>query len=546
MAASADQMTAAFQGFSHLTLARQIGLIVGFAASVALAVSIALWAREPNYALLYANLAERDTAQVAEALNRASIPYRLDPASGGVMVAASKLHEARIQLAQQGLPRAAGFGFELMEKDQGLGTSRLVETARYHRALEGELARSISTLTSIESARVHLALPAQSVFVRDRRKPTASVLVNLFSGRALDETQVAGIVHLVASSIPDLEPESVTIVDGRGRLLTTPQAGAGGMAMSGQQLDYVRRLEETYVRRIIEIISPIVGAGAVQAQVSAKVDFSQVERTSESYDPEFSVLRSEQISEDVSGDAMSTGAPGALVNQPPAGGVIAPEAGAAAETTTSSGTKSTRSTRNFEVDRTVSHVREATGNVKRLSVAVVVDDRTQVNEAGEVERTPLTQEDLDRITTLVRDAVGFDAMRGDSLNVINASFKQEPVVDETVVEVPIWQQAWVYEVLKYLGAAIALAVLFFGVLRPVLSGLARQGERSGGGQMALPEGMTPEQMMMQHAQGPGMLAGPGSRGRTSEEFLNTARQMVQEDPKRVAQVMKTWVATDGG
>lgn len=545
MAANANLLTNSFQGLSRLPMARQVGLMLGFAASVTLAISIILWAREPNYALLYANLAERDTGEVAQSLAQAAIPHRLDPMTGGVVVPASRLYEARIHLAQQGLPRTAGFGFELLEQEQGLGTSRLVETARYHRALEGELARSISTLSGVEGARVHLAMPKQSVFVRDRTKPSASVLLNLFSGRTLDETRVAGIVHLVASSIPELEPDRVTVVDQRGNLLTASAGGFGTMAMSGQQLDHVRRIEEAHVRRILEIVSPIVGAQAVRAQVAADVDFSQIERTSESFDPEFAALRSEQMAEDISGSGGAGGIPGALTNQPPPAGAV----GMNAQVPETRGSSSRRSTRNYELDRTVSHIREASAAVRKLSVAVVVDYREQISEEGAVERVPLTQEELDRITTLVRDAVGYDGGRGDSLNVINASFKPEVMQDVEVLEIPIWQQAWFYEALKYLGAGAALLVLFFGVLRPILKNLAGQGEASSREtRMALPPGgEAASGEATSEGQVPGMLEGPGSKKRrTHEEHLEAARQMVQEDPKLVAQVVKTWVTADGG
>ena len=543
-----------FRGLASLPLERQIGLIVAAAAAVTLVVSLVLWLTRPTYVVLYPNLPERESAQVMEALDRTGVPYRLDPASGVLQVPARQLHEARLKLATEGLPKASGFGFELLEKDQGLGTSRLIEDARYQRAIEGELARSIATLDSVESARVHLAAPRQSVFVRERTRPTASVLINLYAGRSLDEARVAGIVHLVASSIPDLDPENVTVVDQRGRLLTQPHSHVDGLVATGQQLDFTSRLEEGYVRRIMDIISPIVGSDAIRAQVAADLDFSRVERTMEVYDPERSVVRSEQISEDERRDRGMMGVPGALTNQPPEAGVIG-EFDEALERAEQPSSSSRRSVRNFELDRTVSHIREAPGSLRRLSVAVVVDYRERPNAEGVLERAPLSEEEMARITTLVREAVGFDAERGDSVNVINASFR--PVeIPEPLPEPPLWQEPWVTDLAKTLLAVIMVLVLALTVVRPLLRSLAERGvasreqeeylarlalteegeaEADGAGPAGLGRETTPK-----------ALAGPTAADRSYENNLETARNIVREDPRRVAQLMKNWMASDGG
>ncbi|TVP92786.1 MAG: flagellar basal body M-ring protein FliF [Thioalkalivibrio sp.] len=551
MATSLAVINDQFRGLASLPLERQIGLIVALAAALTLVVSLVLWLTRPNYVVLFPNLPEQESAQVLEALEQSGVPFRLDPVSGAVQVPAGQLHEARLKLATEGLPKASGFGFELLEKDQGLGTSRLMEDARYHRAIEGEMARSISTLDSVESARVHLALPRESVFVRERSRPTASVLVNLYAGRSLNEGRVAGIVHLVSSSIPDLDPENVTVVDQRGRLLTQPQSHMDGLAGSGQQLDFTRRLEEGYVRRIMDLISPIVGSDAIRAQVAADVDFSRVERTTEAYDPERSAVRSEQISEDERRDRAMMGVPGALANQPPEVGVIG-EFGEAEGGQGQPGSVSRRSVRNFELDRTVSHIREAPGNVRRLSVAVVVDHQERPNAEGAVERGPLSEEEIARITTLVREAVGFDAERGDSVNVINASFR--PVeIPEPLPEAPLWQEPWVMDLTKTVLAVIMVVVLALTVVRPLLRSLAERGAAS------RPEGESLARLALTDegedgtGEAPGLgqeahkaLAGPQAATRSFENNLETARNIVREDPKRVAQLMKNWMASDGG
>jgi flagellar M-ring protein FliF len=532
------------RGFSRMPLERQIGLIVALAAAVTLVASLFMWLTRPAYTPLYPNLNDQDSAQVADALARNGIRYRLE--GGTVMVPARDMHEARLKLATEGLPRASGFGFELLEKDQGLGTSRLIEDARYHRAIEGELARSIATLNSVESARVHLALPRQSVFVRDRAKPSASVLLNLYAGRTLDENRVAGIVHLVASSVPELDAENVTVVDQRGRLLTSPAGGgADGLAASSHQLDFTRRVEESYVRRIMEILTPIMGGDAVRAQVAADLDFSRIERTTEAYDPEFTVLRSEQISEDESrGNNATGGVPGALTNQPPEAGVVTENGGVNAEALVSN-SSSRRTVRNYEVDRTISHIREAPGSLRRLSVAVVVDHRQETNPQGQMQRVPLTDEEMERINTLVREAVGFDARRGDSVNVVNASFRPTDV-PEALPEPPIWEEPWVVDLAKTILAVIMVLVLALTVVRPLLRSLAEKGAAAQREDqlryMALESGEAVPGLE-HHPQG--ALPGPARKNQSYEANLETARGLVREDPKRVAQMMKTWIATDG-
>ncbi|MFO8003261.1 flagellar basal-body MS-ring/collar protein FliF [Thioalkalivibrio sp.] len=535
------------RGLANLPLERQIGLILAIAAFVTLVVTLVLWLTRPSYVVMYPNLPENESARVVEALERNGLRYRLDPGSGAVQVASSQLHESRLKLATEGLPKASGFGFELLEQDQGLGTSRLIEDARYHRAIEGELARSVATLDSVESARVHLALPRQSVFVRDRTQPTASVLVNLYAGRSLDESRVAGIVHLVSSSIPDLEPENVTVVDQRGRLLTRPSGGLDGLAASGQQLDFTRRLEETYVRRIMEIISPIVGADALRAQVAADLDFSRVERTTEAYDPDSTAVRSEQVSEDESRGQGMLGVPGALTNQPPEAGVLEGPDAAPDNGRDAPGSSSRRTVRNFEVDRTISHVREAPGGLRRLSVAVVVDYRERLNEEGVMERVPLDEAEMERINTLVREAVGFDAARGDSVNVINASFRAVET-PAPLPEPPVWQEAWVMDLAKTILAVIVVLILALTVVRPMLRSLAQRGSAARREQMALPRGGVAddaEEGLSIGTTSRGALPGPVPGQRNYDSNLETARGMVRDDPKRVAQLMKTWIAGDG-
>lgn len=523
---------------------RQIGLLVGAAAGIALIAVVLLWAHEPSYGLLYGSLADKDAGQVVDALRQAGIPYKLDEGSGAVMVPASQVRDARLKLAAQGLPNSSGIGFELLDKEQGFGTSRFLETARYQRALAGELSRTIMGLANVQEARVHLAIPKQSSFLRDREVPSASVMVKLLPGRNLQEGQVAAIAHLVASSVPGLSTERVTVVDQRGNLLTAKDQSRD-MALTASQFEYTRRLEETYVKRIRDILAPIVGVDGVRAQVVADLDFTITEKTQEIFNPDMPAVRSEQTIEEQNRGMAAGGIPGALTNQPPGAGTTVPPGpqGTADAGPTS---LSRSATRNYELDKTISHTRLASPMVRRLSVAVVVDDRQGVNEEGEPARIPLSEAELARITSLVKDAVGFSAQRGDSVNVINASF-QAPVELEPMPEPPFWEQPWMMDVLKWLLGGVAVLLLLFGVLRPVLRSLAQ----SGAGHMGQPqleglpglEGLPEiaEDRVSLTAEKAERLAAPDEY----EERLNIARQMAVQDPKRVAQVVKNWVASDG-
>jgi flagellar M-ring protein FliF len=543
-----ENLNQQFRGLNSLPVLRQVGLLVGLAASVAIGVAVVMWARDPSYSVLFAGLADRDAAAVMQALEQSAIEYKLDHRTGTLMVPARQVHDARIRLATQGLPKTTGTGFELLEGDQGLGTSRLIETARYHRAIEGELARSIMSLSSVQSARVHLAIPKDSVFIRNRTKPSASVLVDLYSGRSLSEEQVAGIVHLVASSVPDLETEQVTVVDQKGRLLTGGRSDTAELGLRSDRLRYAQRLEEMYTQRIQDILAPIVGLSGVRAQVTADIDFNVVETTSEVYTPDPTSVRSEQIDENQRRADAVGGVPGALTNQPPEGGVIAEGEGVLADGTTPTPLSSSRRvTRNYELDRTISHTRVAPGTIRRLSVAVVVDHRLV-----EGELQPLPEEELQRINTLVREAVGFSAERGDSVNVLNVSFKAEEAAEQAVEAqaAPIWKEPFVWDIGRQVLGALGVLFLILFVLRPVLKSLAERGKGAPAmAQVAFPPGTVPpglpqgEDRLSLSGGQPAALAAPGVGG-SYEDQLGAARKMVGEDPKRVAQVVKTWVAAD--
>jgi flagellar M-ring protein FliF len=392
-------------------------------------------------------------------------------------------------------------------------------------------------LQSVERARVHLAIPKRSVFVRDKNKPRASVVLTLFSGLRLDDERLAGIVHLVASSVPGLQADNVTVVDQGGRLLTAND-DTGSMAGSAKQLTYTRKIESDYVKRIEDILVPIVGEQGVRAQVSADLDFTVVESTTESYQPDNRAVRSEETFEESSTGTGTAGVPGALSNQPPPAGTTVP--GEAGEEQSSPLNSTRRATRNYELDRNISHTRTAPGAVKQLSVAVLVDYRTQADETGATERVQLTNDEMQRITDLVKEAVGFSEEREDSIKVTNIPFKVVDEVGEALPPVPIWKQPWIGGVVKQAMGGILVLIMVFGVLKPVLRTLAVKPAAVPG---ALPPGQAGQPQMAGDDRM--SLAGQQGAGMTPEQQFGMARSMIENDPRRGAHVVKDWVASDG-
>ena len=519
-------------------------LLIGVAAAVAAGVGVVLWSKEPTYGLLYGNLGQQDSAQIVQALQANSIPYKLD-GNGAITVPADRVHDARLQLAGQGLPEGDG-GFAVMSKDPGFGVSQFMEGARYQHALETELARTISNLQPVEAARVHLALPRQSAFVRDRRAPSASVFLQLKPGRRLESEQTTAIVNLVASSIPELEATQVTVVDQKGRLLSSPDSHDEFSARS-RQLDMARDMEERYTQRIEELLTPLVGAGRVRAQVVADVELSTTEEAREQYKPDSQVVRSEQTAEEASRNgAGPQGIPGALTNQPPTPGValppgVAPGAqnGAQAAPGTTAATTpappdntSKQATRNYEIDRTIAYTRKPAGRLRRLTVAVLVDNLRTPGEDGKIIETELAPQQLEDMTRLVKDAVGFDEARGDSVNVVNASFIGE-VVPEEIQPEPIawWQRPLLRDIAKLLAGLIVLLALVFTVLKPLIRGLLAP-PRPAYVPPALPDGMAAAGNV------------PGVVPMDYDSQISQARSLVSQDPARVAQVVRTWVGKD--
>lgn len=518
---------------------RQVLLLIGIAASVAAGFAIFFWSQSPGYTQLFSDLDTADTGQVAETLRAADIPVRIDTNRGTVLVPEGRLHDARLELAGQGLPAGLSAGMDQIQEQNSFGVSQFMEGARYQYALESELARTISNIGAVRDARVHLALPKRSAFIREQKSASASVLLTLFRGRALEPGQASSIVHLVASSVPNLTTQNVTLIDQQGRLLSS-QADEWNDVQTLNQFKHTQRLEDNYKRRIEDLLSPLLGPGRIRAEVVASLDFTVTEETREAFDPQNTVVRSEQINEERRDESETdaAGVPGALSNQPPedVGAVDANAAETGAETTVNS---SISATRNFEVDRTISRTRPQSGTIQRLSIAVLIDD-SPMEGAEEGTESSLTAEDIERYTSLVKEAVGFDESRGDTVAVVNAAFRELPAV-EPPEEPAFWEKPALRDALKQGAGVLLVLVLGFGVVRPMLKSLVSANMASSGHYIAAGGNSSAAGMgMAQLAPGGATPIPPPSY----DEKVAAAKNITGHDPARVAAVVRKWVTTD--
>ncbi len=526
----------------------RLPLMAAAALAVAALAALWLWSRAPDFRILYGNVSDRDGGAIITALQQMNVPYRFAEGGSAVMVPADKVAEVRLRLASQGLPKGGTVGFELMD-NQKFGTSQFAEQINYQRALEGELARSITSISAVESARVHLALPKPSLFVRDQKKPSASVVLTLHRGRVIDEAQVQAIVHLVSSSVAELSPKSISVVDQQGNLLTSPAAARG---LDGSQLRYVQEVEQAYTRRIEAILQPLLGAGNVHAQVAAEIDFSIVEATDEKYrpnqEPGSAAVRSQQSSESAQQAGLApAGVPGALTNQPPATPTApivrppdAPRAEGQLQMSTElaslggarGGNLRRDATTNYEVDRTLRHVQQAPGAVRRVSVAVVVNHRDVTDAQGKRVAKALTPAELDQLRNLVKEAMGFSAERGDSLNVVNSAFAGE----RAGPELPVWKQPENIALAKSAGWYLLLALLglyaWLAVVRPLLR---KHLQPVPAAELPDPGAIAVATEQEQAA------AEEGSAARHADN-LQYAREIASKEPLMVAVLLKNWMA----
>ena len=562
------------EAFNRLSEQQKILLMVAVAALVAVIVGSILWSRQPDWKVLFSNLNEKDGGAIVAVLEAQNIPHKYSD-GGSLMLPAERVHEVRLKLASQGLPRGGMVGFELME-NQKFGTSQFAEQVNYQRGLEGELARTIQSIAAVQSARVHLAIPKPSVFVREEQKPTASVMLNLYPGRSLDSGQIAGIAHLISSSVPQLPISNVSVIDQNGSLISQLKSKLMEAGLDPTQIKYVRETEDGIIKRIEDILKPVLGIDNFKVQVAADLDFSQSEQTAESYrpnnTPESATIRSQQNNETANVNQSAGGVPGALTNQPPvpatapltqpatgtapaqpakpgdaqgrinAAGVTAPLNAAGQPISTSK-----NATTNYEVDKTVRYTKQAMGNIRRLSAAVVVNHRREIGKDGQPVNKPLPDTEMKQINELVREAMGFSRERGDTISVANAPFT---AIDRDENGLPLWKDpdniAYAKELFKYLVIAAIIAFLYFKIIQPLLKTM-------------FPPPPKPEEHLSSE-EGTGRMGGGGSGetfGEAGEEGatevridhyavkVQKARDVAQADSKAVANIIKDWMGANG-
>jgi flagellar M-ring protein FliF len=519
---------------TSLNIVRQLGLMLILAAAIALGTAVVMWSRDADMSVLYPNLSPSDSSAVLGVLEQGAVPYELDPRSGLIMVPTDQVQQLRLQLASQGLPRTNASGFDMLYEESTLGTSNFLEQARYNRALEQELVQTIKLIRGVRDVRVHLSIPKQSTFLRSGNKASASVMLDVAPGQIVNDNQIAGIAHLVASGVAGLDTDNVSIVDQKGTLLSRRKNSE--FAVSSEHLQYTRNLEAEYTQRILDILTPVIGEGRVRAQVTADLDFTTIETTEESYDPAAVVLRSEQVSDESRGQAPSP-QPGALSANPPDlqpdGSVQAATPNAATPTQQSR----TNATRNYEIDKSISYIRSVPGGIKRLSVAVLVDmpavGSTQ-GDAAATDAVAIDAEKLARLTTLVKDTIGFSEARGDSVNVVSERFTASPLFAEEATT-PIWQEAWVPGLMKQLAATAVVLLLIFAVLRPALKSVVVQP----GKQVVMPQNFDPVKLASPETP----TKQPAGKN-DYDQNLTLAQSLVEQEPARAARMISEWVAND--
>ena len=540
----------AVEEMNQATNQSQIGskllLIAASAAVIAVMVVVWLWSKQPDYRILFSNYSDKDGGAIVAALEQMNVPFKFSDGGSAILVPAEHVHEARLKLASQGLPKGGNVGFELLE-NQKFGVSQFVEQVNFQRALEGELEKSIQSVDAVDVARVHLAIPKSSVFVRDQLKPTASVLLNLRGGRTLDNRQVSAIVHLVASSVPELPAENVTIVDQNGNLLSDTSKQDGQDHIDPSKLKYIEELQRKIAQRVESIITPIVGANNVRAEASAEIDFSTVEQAAESYKPNQKpddiVVRSTQTNESQNTNTSTGGVPGALSNQPPAPATAPltsndPNAAGGANGTPSSSQRS--ATTNYEVDKTIRYVQQPMGNIKRLTVAVVVNHKSVVGKDGKTTTRALTDAEKTQISDLTKQAMGFDEDRGDKISVVNSPFASE--TPEVIKPDPLWKQPGAInlakDLLKYLIGIFIILMIYKKLLKPMVTKLVTPPPP--------PELPAPAKLESQQGElvtlsdGTQTLALPAKQ-RGYQQNLEATKQIAKDNPKLVANVVTAWV-----
>lgn len=525
---------------------------LGGLAVIAVLVMLGMGARQGDYRVLFANLSERDGGPIIEKLAQMNVPYRFADGSGTLLVPADKVHELRLKLSAAGLPKGSINGYELLDKTP-FGQTQSQEHSNLKRALEGELTRTIQSLASVQAARVHLALPQQNGFFREQQKPSASVVLNLHPGRTLEATQLAGIVHLVSASVPELSPKAVSVLDGNGALLTNAPEANSAQGLDAHQVQYLRDVEATHLKRVLQLLEPVVGRENLRATVSADVDFSQTESTAEEFKPNqgadasiaVRAVRSEESSQP--GSTTPAGVPGAATNQP-AAAATAPVTGSAqalkgAQGGAAGGNGRKEQETRYEIDKKVSVTRQASGVVKRLNAAVVVNHRTSKDAKGKSSTVPLTPEELDKLTALVQQGIGFNKERGDSVRVINAPFHSEAL--PPIEALPWWKETWVQDLARQAAMPAALVLvgltLVMAVIRPALKSAfvpPPPAAAADGGALNV---VVDDDNNLPAVPGAGDPKRLSLLGPAPPPSLEGVRELARQNPAAVANVLRGWV-----
>jgi flagellar M-ring protein FliF len=527
----------------------QAGAVLGVVALLALLAVMFNGARESDYRVLFPNLTDKDGGAVIERLAQMNVPYRFLDGGGTILVPSGRVHELRMKLASAGLPSGAAggsAGYELLDKNN-FGQTQGQERMKMQRAIEGELTTTIQSLESVRTARVHLALPQQNGFFREQQKPSASVVLTLQAGRTLDRSQVAGIVRVVSGSVPEMAAKAVSVVDSTGTLLSGSGDEEAAMGLDSQQLQYRREVEAGYLKRVQALLEPVLGRDNLRASVTADIDFSQVMQTAEAYSPNQGDAAAkgsvrEQRSEESSqpGSATPSGVPGATSNQPPVpaqapiNGQAQALQGAGGAAAAGASTRREAATR-FELDKTVTVTRASVGNVRRLSAAVVVNHRSVTDAKGKTSTQPLSDQEIEQLTALVQQGIGFNAQRGDVVKIVNAPFRVEAV--PPVEETPIWQQPWLLDLLKTAIAPAALAlvalVIVFKLIKPALAAV-----------LAPPPAPEPGSQIDEVVDDPEPIPIETLPALQAPQYLNkleAARALAKQNPAAVASIVRGWV-----
>ena len=560
------------EAFNRLGEQQKIIFMVAVAALVAVVVGGILWSKQPDWRVLFSNLNEKDGGAIVAILEAQNTPHRYSD-GGALLVPADRVHEVRLKLTTQGLPRGGLVGFELME-NQKFGTSQFAEQVNYQRGLEGELARTIQSISAVQSARVHLAIPKPSVFVREEQKPTASVMLNLYPGRTLDNAQIAGIGHLISSSVPQLPMGNVAIIDQNGALLSQLKSKLTEAGLDPAQLKYVRETESGVINRIEEILKPMLGADNFKVQVAADIDFSQSEQTAETFrpnsTPETVSIRSQQNNETASINQVIGGVPGALTNQPPVPAtapLTQPGTGSAPGQPTKPGdiqgklnsagvtaplnavgqpiNTTKNATINYEVDKTVRYTKQAIGNIRRLSAAMVINHRQAIGKDGKSSSKPLPEAEMTQINELVREAMGFNKERGDTISIANAPFT---ATDKIESEIPLWKDpvnlSYAKDLLKYLFIAAIIAFLYFKIIQPSLKTMFEHPQKDD-----KHAGDTDAKSALGGIDNlPGEADEDGAAQVNIDHYaakVQKARDIALADPKAVASIIRDWIDPNG-